>query len=354
MAAFGAAAGQAEAHPLNNGYSQVTVNGRDVGYELFLPEQSLLAFDTNGDKRLTPDELAAQRPKLADYVRQRLQLAQNGEPLQFRYEGEHLDDKDGISGVTLLLSYAATRPIEHLSIRYDLLFDDADPQHVNFAIIVNGDDVDQAVFDAAHRTYQYDALPGAGGGWLGTLLQYVWLGMTHIWTGYDHLLFLLCLLVACAGWREAASIVTAFTAAHSVTLILVASGMVRVDSRFVETCIALTIAYVAADNWFARRSGRRRRYRFVVTLGFGLVHGMGFAGALQEIGLPAGRTAAALLSFNAGVELGQLAVLAVLLPLLLRWNKRSWYPRLVAAVSVIVFLLAAIWAVERSGLIGLL
>lgn len=343
--------GRAEAHPLNNGYSQVTIDGRTVTYELFLPELSLLAFDTNGDKRLSPEELSAQRPKLAEYIRQKLQLAQNGEALQFRYDEARPDDKEGISGVTFLLSYAATRPVEHLAIRYDLLFDDADPQHVNFAVILNGDDLDQAVFDAADRTYQYDALAGSGSGLIGTLLQYVWLGMTHIWTGYDHLLFLVSLLLVCAGWRNAVSIVTAFTAAHSVTLILAATGTITVNARWVETGIALTIAYVAAENLFMRPRGSHR-YRWLVTLGFGLVHGMGFAGALREIGLPAGMTISSLLSFNAGVELGQLAVLAVVLPALLRWNQRDWYPRFVKAASIIVFLLAVAWAFERSGAIG--
>jgi hypothetical protein len=346
-----AAAGRAEAHPLNNGYSQVTIDGRSVRYELFLPEQSLLAFDTNGDKRLTPDELAAERPKLAAYLQQRLQLAESGETLAFRYEGEQKEDKEGIPGVSFRLSYAAVHRIGHLTIRYDLLFDDADPQHVNFAVIINGDDLDQAVFDASHRTYRYDALAGDDGSLLGTLLQYMRLGVTHIWTGYDHLLFLICLLVVCDGWRAAVKIVTAFTAAHSVTLLLTATETIRVNARWVETGIALTIAYVAADNWFARR-GRGRPFRWQLTLGFGLVHSMGFAGALKEIGLPAGMTIPSLLGFNIGVELGQLAVLAAVLPLLLRWKRRTWYPRFVAAVSLTVFILAVAWALERSGAAG--
>jgi hypothetical protein len=342
------APGRTEAHPLNNGYSQVTIDGRSVRYELFLPEQSLLAFDANGDQHLAPDELAMQRPKLAAYLRQHLQLAESGETLAFRYDGEQPDNKEGIPGVSFRLSYTAVHRIEHLTIRYDLLFDDADPQHVNFAVIVNGDDLDQTVFDASRRTYRYDALAGDGGSLPGTLLQYVWLGMTHIWTGYDHLLFLVSLLIVCAGWRSALKIVTAFTAAHSVTLFLTATETIRVNTRWVETGIALTIAYVAADNWFARRSGGRP-LRWLLTFGFGLVHGMGFAGALREIGLPAGMTVSSLLCFNVGVELGQLAVLAMVLPLLLRWERRPWYPRFAAAVSLAVFVLAVSWALERSG-----
>jgi hypothetical protein len=174
--------------------------------------------------------------------------------------------------------------------------------------------------------------------------------MMHIWTGYDHLLFLLSLLLVCAGWRDALRIVTAFTIAHSVTLILTATETIHVNERWVECGIALTIAYVAAENWFVRRAGSRR-YRWLLTLGFGLVHGMGFAGALREIGLPAHAFLASLLCFNGGVELGQLAVLAVLLPLLMRWKGRAWYPHLVGATAITVFVLAVVWAVQRSGFV---
>lgn len=337
---------QAEAHPLNNGYSQIEIEGRLAAYELFLPAADLPSFDVNGDKRLSEEELATARSRLAEYIRRHVELMQDEEPLAYRFVSAEPTDREGIAGVDMRLEYTSKYAINSLTIHYTLLFDDVDPQHVNFVVIANGDDLDQTVLDASNRTYHYETL--GGGGMIGTLLQYVWLGMKHIWTGYDHLLFLLSLLVVAAGWRDALRIVTAFTAAHSVTLLLTATETIRVNSRWVECGIALTIAYVAAENWFVRRRPNGPRHRWLLTFAFGLVHGMGFAGALQETGLPSHYFISSLLSFNAGVELGQLAVVAAILPFLLRSRSRSWYSPFALGVSAVVFVLGIVWAVERA------
>jgi hydrogenase/urease accessory protein HupE len=336
----------AQAHPLNNGYLEITIDGRTASCELFLPAADLPFLDRNGDKRITEDELAAGQTGLSDYIKRHMELLQDDELLAFRFVSAAPSDKEGIAGVDMRLEFTSQYAIDHLTIHYTLLFDDVDPQHVNFVTIMRGDDLDQAVMDAGNRTYQYEAL--GGGGMAGTLLQYVWLGMTHIWTGYDHMLFLLSLLVTAARWRDALRIVTAFTAAHSVTLLLTATGTIHVNARWVETGIALTISYVAAENWFVRKQPNRLRYRWLLTFAFGLVHGMGFAGALQETGLPSRYFISSLLSFNAGVEIGQLAVVAALLPFLLRSRSRRWYSPFALGVSAAVFALGIVWAVMRA------
>lgn len=336
----------ADAHPLNNGYSQITIEGRSVAYELFLPATDLPSFDTNGDKRISAEELAAGRERLAEYVRQHVVLKRDDETLAYRFDTAEPADREGIAGVQMNLEYTSKYSIDDLTLQYTLLFDDVDPMHVNFVMITNGDDLDQALMDINNRTYHYERL--GGGGMLGTLLQYAWLGVKHIWTGYDHLLFLLSLLVVAAGWREALRIVTAFTAAHSITLLLTATETIHVNSRWVECGIALTIAYVAAENWFARRRPEGPQFRWLLTFVFGLVHGMGFAGALQETGLPSRYFIGSLLSFNAGIELGQLAIVAMLLPLLKRARPRKWYSPFVLGLSAVVFALGIAWAVQRA------
>lgn len=178
------------------------------------------------------------------------------------------------------------------------------------------------------------------------------LGVEHILTGYDHLLFLAALLLVCATFREAAVVITCFTVAHSVTLALAALDVVRLPSRVVEAVIAASIVYVAVEN-IARVGKDRQRllWRAAVTFAFGLVHGMGFASVLRELGLGSapGGIVMPLLKFNLGVEAGQLAVAAIVFPLiLLARRKGTTMDRvLVPAFSALIVAVGAWWLVER-------
>ncbi len=144
---------------------------------------------------------------------------------------------------------------------------------------------------------------------------YFRLGVEHIVLGVDHLLFVLVLLLACAGTWLLVRTVTAFTVAHSLTLALATLGVVRVPQAPVEALIALSIVFVAAEIVRARygRPGLAMRSTWLVAFAFGLLHGLGFAGALAEVGLPQGQVPGALLWFNVGVEAGQLAFIAAVL-----------------------------------------
>lgn len=335
-----------EAHQLNKGYSQITIEGSQAVYELFFPEGELPFLDANEDNRLTAEELAAGRDRLSDYVRQHVELKRDDETLAYRFVSAKLSDKGEHPGVQMVLEYTSRFAIDSLTIHYTAMFDDIDPQHVNFITIANGDDVVDTFFETGTRMHRYES--SGNGRALGTLLQYAWLGIEHIWMGYDHLLFLLSLLILAAGWRDVLRIVTAFTAAHSITLLLTATETIRVNSRLVEIAIALSIAYVAAENWFIRRKANATRYRWLLTFAFGLVHGMGFAGALQETGLPSQYFISSLLSFNVGIELGQLAIVAVILPLLLQSRLQEWYSPFALGLSSVIFVFGVAWAIERA------
>lgn len=178
---------------------------------------------------------------------------------------------------------------------------------------------------------------------------FIKLGMEHILTGYDHLLFLGGLLVACRRFRTMAGIITCFTLAHSLTLALAALDLVVIPSRIVEPLIAASIVFVGVENLLRR--GEEPKGRWALTFGFGLVHGFGFAGALKAIGLGAGGSSllAPLFSFNLGVELGQIAVAAVTLPLLLRLRAVPAFVRYgLPAASTIVTLLGSYWFLQRT------
>jgi hydrogenase/urease accessory protein HupE len=185
------------------------------------------------------------------------------------------------------------------------------------------------------------ALPIAEGPSLGGWLR---LGVEHILGGYDHLLFLLALVIVMPVARTLAATVSVFTLAHSLTLALATFRVVAPPTSWVECAIALSIVYVGLENL----TPRAVRPRFALVFAFGLIHGIGFAGALAELGLPAAQTPGALLCFNAGVELGQLAVLAVVFPLVQQLRRARWFePRAVPALSLVTALAGVVWFFER-------
>ncbi|HKX77615.1 MAG TPA: HupE/UreJ family protein [Novosphingobium sp.] len=178
--------------------------------------------------------------------------------------------------------------------------------------LANGETV-QRILTPSAPEFHIDARDGAA------VPAYLALGFEHILTGIDHLLFVFGLILLSAGFRQLARTITAFTVAHSITLGLTAMGVMNVSPSLVEALVALSILYLGVELVRKRRgkTGLTIRYPWVIAFGFGLLHGAAFAGALKEIGLPAGNIPAALLLFNLGVELGQLAFVALVSGILL-------------------------------------
>jgi hydrogenase/urease accessory protein HupE len=178
-------------------------------------------------------------------------------------------------------------------------------------------------------------------------ISFFWFGVEHILTGYDHLLFLAALLLACTTLREAAAIITCFTVAHSITLALAALDIVRIPASIVEPAIALTIVCVAAENLYHTPV---LWHRAAIACLFGLIHGLGFASALREIGVGSmpGGIVAPLLKFNLGVEAGQLFVAACCFPVLIfARNRLTRGSILVTAGSILIAVIGGYWFVSR-------
>lgn len=179
--------------------------------------------------------------------------------------------------------------------------------------------------------------------------EFFLLGIRHIATGYDHLLFLFGLLIVCRGLKGALLLITCFTLAHSLTLALSTFGLVNLPSRWVEAIIAASILYVGLEN-LVRRDGLLRG-RWLLTFVFGLVHGLGFASVLHELGVAQHGWGAIvpLVAFNSGVEVGQLAVAALVLPIIWKLRQRDGFLRVgVPACSVAVAAAGAYWLIERT------
>jgi hypothetical protein len=301
------------AHQASVVYSQFSVDGRRVEATFQLSDLDLPAALGKPDaQRIARD--AIDRRALDAYLASHVTVTNEGhactpEPGSLSF----LDKADGFFAVATV-AWACKRTAADVTVRYDLFFD-SDPRHQGLArITLPGRPEAQHVFRADARELRLQQPVGLAD----HVRDYLLLGIEHIFTGYDHLAFLFGLLVV-AGFSSLRSglgyvlgVVTAFTVAHSITLICSGLDLLRLPPRVVEPAIALSILYVAVENLVVPKP----RMRWLLTFCFGLVHGFGFASVLREIGLPPRGLVLSLLSFNVGVELGQLAIVCGMAPAL--------------------------------------
>lgn len=314
-----------------------------------------IGLDANGDGEITWGEVRSRRADIAAYALARLDVASAGAacPLQVT---ETLAE-DHSDGAYVVLALAGTCPQRGptLAVGYRLLFD-LDPTHRGLLQYVENGTTRSVIFSTDERAHAL----GSGTA-LEQLAMYVHEGVWHIWLGFDHILFLVSLLLPAvlirragawhpansfrAAFWDVARIVTAFTVAHSLTLSLAALSIVSLPSRWIESAIALSVVLAAVNNVFPVVS----RTRWMAAFGFGLIHGFGFASALSDLGLPTGSLALSLFGFNVGVELGQLAIVGVFLPIAFGVRATWAYRRVVlAGGSAAIATIAAVWLVERA------
>lgn len=358
------AAANAFAHKPSDSYLTIDVSGNQVTgrWDIHLRDLDYaIGLDADGDGRITWGELRASHDRIAAYAGGRLMVRADGQPCNASIGAQQVDEHSDGAYTVLPLRYACaslTGPPQSLSLAYTL-FADTDPQHRGLLKLTANGSTRSAVLGP--HAPQQDFLMAQAAGGAAQLWAYLRQGVWHIWIGLDHILFLLSLLLPAVGvwtqrrWQPAERfapafwdvfrIVTAFTVAHSVTLSLAALGYVSLPSRLVESAIAASVVLAALNNVWPLFSGRR----WMVALVFGLIHGFGFASVLADLGLPQGALALALLGFNLGVELGQLAIVLAFLPL--AWAlRRSWFYRraVLFGGSLVVAALAALWLIERA------
>lgn len=321
----------------------------------------VLALDRDGDGALTWGEVRQRADDITRYATSRLELRGGKEPCEWSTAGPMMLERHS-DGTYAVLALSADCPgfAAGLQARYSLLFD-VDPSHRGLVQwIAPGEQGSQALIFGVESAQQ--ALRMQPPGPWQTLKQYVADGVWHIWIGFDHVLFLLALLLpsvlvlrrhgqweSAPGLRAAAGdvvkVVTAFTVAHSITLSLAALEVVSLPSRLVESAIAASVVLAALNNLRAAAASRR----WVMAFAFGLIHGFGFASVLADLGLPRSALVLALVGFNVGVELGQLAIVAVFLPVAFALRHTLFYRFGVVKVgSILVALLAAWWFVQRA------
>ena len=319
--------------------------------------EAAIGLDTDGDGRITWGEVRSHHADIAAYALSRLQISADGQPCSNQAGEQQVDDHS--DGAYTVLSFSASCPAgaRSLELRYRL-FADVDPLHRGLLRLSDDRGTRTAVLDPNGPPQRFER---SASGSAGTIWQFLREGVWHIWIGFDHILFLLSLrLPAVLVWlpprwlpaprlRDAlidvAKIVTAFTLAHSITLTLATLRLITLPSRLVESAIAASVMLAALNNLFPLFQGRR----WLMAFGFGLIHGFGFATVLSELQLPQDALLLALLAFNGGVELGQLAIVAVFLPLAFGLRASRFYRRVVLqGGSWVIAGLAAVWFVERA------
>jgi hypothetical protein len=353
----------AQAHRPSDAYLTLILEDTRISgqWEIALRDlDAAFGVDANGDGALTWGELRGAQARLNDALRASLDLSAEGQACTLSFPDVQIHDR--IEGRYAWFGLQAECPQvpARLGVAYRLLFA-LDPSHRGL-LVVRGAQEHAAVLSPAQPLVEIE--PGAHGGWR-VFRDYLREGVHHIWIGLDHVLFLLILLLPCVlvrvdgEWRGVAhlrpalwqvvAVVTAFTAAHSVTLTLAVLGWVRLPAALVEPVIALSVLLTALNNLVPAVTS----LRWALAFGFGLLHGFGFASVLGDLGLPDGLRALALLAFNLGVELGQLAIVVLAVPLTFALRNRWIYRNaILRAGSGVIALIALFWLLQRIGLLG--
>lgn len=360
MLALALAVMPALAHKPSDSYLSFNVDDAGLSGQWDIALRDLdfaIGLDADGDGQITWGETRARHAEIAAYALARLAVQADGADCAIEVPDQLIArHSDGAYTVLQLRLACARQAPQALTISYRL-FADIDPQHRGLLKLQSAGQTRTAIFGPESRR-QVFALAQASR--LSEFVDYAREGVWHIWIGFDHILFLLSLLLpavlvwqrgrwqaaprfAAAFW-DVIKIVTAFTLAHSFTLSLATLGWVALPTRWVESAIAASVVLAALNNLRPLLHGRR----WMAAFGFGLIHGFGFASVLADLGLPAGALLLALIGFNAGVEAGQLAIVGVFLPLAFVLRRSGFYQRgVVIGGSLLIAALASVWLAER-------
>ena len=348
------------AHKPSDSYLTLRVAGETVSGQWDIALRDLdfaIGLDANGDAQITWGEVRAKQNDISAYALSRLGISTAGQACP-AHVNEYLID-DHTDGAYAVLRFTARCPaaVQTLQTRYALFFD-IDPQHKGLLRLEYAGQSVTGIFSPTSAAQEFTlARPNK----LRQFLDYGHEGVWHIWIGFDHILFLLALLLPAVVLRlnkkwqavtafkpafwQVFKIVTAFTVAHSITLSLATLGIVSLPSRWVEATIAASVVIAALNNVYPLF----RERRWMMAFAFGLIHGFGFASVLRDLGLPQDALVLALVGFNLGVEAGQLVIVAAFLPVAYTLRQSWFYQRLILlGGSYLIAALASVWLVERA------
>jgi hypothetical protein len=321
-------------------YAELTLGAAiEVVVRLPLDDMDLLLrLDRDLDNVVSPAEIEAARPAIAAYVLKHVRVSRPA-PLAGEVVGVgSWEDSNRFPYLEARMAFVGGGP-GALTVAMSVLTD-LYPDHRTLARIDRGGGrVEEFVFQ---QGAEWTGQAGGSGAWAAAR-SFVLLGVEHIFTGYDHILFLFGLLLVKRGFRSLVGIVTSFTVAHSLTLAAATLGLVQPSPWTIEAAIALSVAYIGFENLFVTDP----RHRWKITFVFGLVHGFGFANVLREMSLPRSGLAVSLFSFNAGVEIGQLVIVALMFPVLLALARTRHHGLVTRVASVCIIATGLVWFYQR-------
>jgi hydrogenase/urease accessory protein HupE len=337
LLAMGGHHAPAFAHSMDIASARVELDGAHAVVRVMFDGTRITSLDENKDGIVAQGELDAGIETMFAKLKGAITFTGPDAPTQMKLTRYEVVGEQHIILLTLDLEFAA--PVQDFAVaaRMSTLLDDPAP----LVVTLSGPGVKaEALISADGDVANFKTTRPM----LDVFTSFIKLGVEHIFTGYDHLAFLMCLLLGATSRRSLIWTVTAFTLAHSITLSAATLDFIRLPGPLVETAIAATIIYVAIENL----TGSRLVQRPWITGAFGLIHGFGFAGVLQDIGIPAGQTILSLFAFNLGVEVGQLIFIGIAYVLLGAFVTSR---RLRAAVSVAAVCVALFWFIERVAMV---
>jgi HupE / UreJ protein len=334
-----------QAHWADLAVADIQIRTQDIDLNLTVPTGLIAQFDDDKNKQLSDSEVTSHQKDLQAFLNEKIRLTAAGQKSETLIIKATIAKKISSNLITtpnthssLLLQYHWKEPIEQLQMHYDLFLPGVNTARC-LAQVFRAEQVDNLVFTPDSQNAALIDAPI-----LQQISSFIRLGVEHIWTGYDHILFLISLLMLGGELGYLLKVVTAFSLSHSVTLFLAALNIVSVPSRWVEIAIALSIAYIASENLWKKEA----KARWQLAFGFGLIHGLGFSSALQELDLPRTNLVTSLASFSVGIELGQFAIVLVVYALLAYLRKFAWDLTVRRIISVGVIVMSAIWFWERA------
>jgi hypothetical protein len=341
------------AHNPDTSYCRVTITPHEVECKFTYDINTLrrmAPLDLDSDHKISQAEFQAATTAIQNFLRQRVYLDLNQREAEFGEAQPPAWPADTVDGIAeseygqRLLSFTFRNRMlsapEDVTVTFDF-FEQLGGAHTVLGVFAWNGHEDEVIFTRFEPDYLYDT--GCVAPVSQQIAQYVKLGVKHIFLGYDHIAFLLALLFV-KRFVDLLKVITAFTAAHTLTLALAVLQIVKLPPQLVEIGIAVTIVYVAAENLWIKCT----RHRWMLTFGFGLVHGFGFANVLRGLGLPSSGLARSLVSFNLGVEAGQVLIVGALWPVLWWVNRQAWAAPARIGLSVVILLFGLAWFIERA------
>ncbi|KLT15583.1 hypothetical protein AA980_23070 [Neobacillus vireti] len=360
----------AEAHAYSASFTTLQLTNSETKMTYEIDEVSVIELaggDVNKNGMLEPEEFEAIKDKIVSILKENTSLKIDGQQQDWTKINEiSLNRKGDETQLRIVVLFPAITTSQSITFTDNLYSNDKTANYVDLLKVNYGSQNSTAALSGSNRSWSMilsendygannagdkngtpmqdgqankSAESHSASGWL----SFMKLGINHILEGYDHILFLLSLLIARQSFKQIATVITAFTIAHSLTLTLTVLGIINIPPSIVEPAIAISICYVALENIFRKKVS----YRWVLTFLFGLIHGMGFADILTEMHIPKSELAIDLASFNIGIEIIQLLIVVLLLPLLTLLHRSKYSRKAIITISSIAFLLGGFWLIER-------